>query len=353
MKHRFFMTSFLSCFALCLTTAVPVMADNLLDVVEAAQTAIQKKYPHRDSIARKLALEELEKTARSGNSEEEIIKVILERFPETSDELSVKPDLNSNGVPDEWEKKYNVSAGFTAAESDEDADGFSLLQEFQAGTDPVDPLSHPKFVTRLYVTAVSHQRFADLELASVDIPRPYYLGNKDNWVAAFNVVRNGRKRLEFVHIGGSFKSNDQNGVDFRIVDIDIDPKTEEPVVYISRFDKGERIPCRPKQPVYDPLLGVSFLNAINEKQFVSSVGGMFKLGTDKTGEETYRIVSADPATKVTIVESAGEISEAFKIPPVPAKSAAKNASAKAASSRTPVKTDAGSAARNAEAKPQK
>ena len=245
MKHRFFMTSFLSCFALCLTTAVPVMADNLLDVVEAAQTAIQKKYPHRDSIARKLALEELEKTARSGNSEEEIIKVILERFPETSDELSVKPDLNSNGVPDEWEKKYNVSAGFTAAESDEDADGFSLLQEFQAGTDPVDPLSHPKFVTRLYVTAVSHQRFADLELASVDIPRPYYLGNKDNWVAAFNVVRNGRKRLEFVHIGGSFKSNDQNGVDFRIVDIDIDPKTEEPVVYISRFDKGVQILCFP------------------------------------------------------------------------------------------------------------
>ena len=352
MKHGFLMTSMMLGFALCLTTAAPVWAENLLDVVEAAQTAIQKKYPHRDSIARKLALEELEKTARSGNSEEEIIKIILDKFPETSDELSAKPDLNSNGVPDEWEKKYNVSAGFTAAESDEDADGFSLLQEYLAGTDPVDPLSHPKFVTRLYVTAVSHQRFTDLELASVDMQSPY--GPKDNWIAAFNVIRNGRKRLEFVRIGGSFKSNDQNGVDFRIVDIDIDEKTQEPVVYISRFDKGERIPCRLKQPVYDPLLGVSFLNSINDKSFTSSVGGTFKLGTDNTGEETYRIVSADPATKVTIVESAGEIQEAFKIPPVPGtKSAAKNASAKASSTKIPAKTDANSAARNAEAKPQK
>ena len=105
MKHGFLMTSMMFGFALYLTTAGPVWAENLLDVVEAAQTAIQKKYPHRDSIARKLALEELEKTARSGNSEEEIIKIILDKFPETSDELSAKPDLNSNGVPDEWEKK--------------------------------------------------------------------------------------------------------------------------------------------------------------------------------------------------------------------------------------------------------
>ena len=134
MNPRFTLTSFLCCFALCLTTSIPAFAESLLDVVEAAQTAIQKKYPDSDSIARKMALEKLEKAARSGGSDEQIIKAVLEMVPETSAELSAKFDLNSNGVPDEWEKTFDLSEGFTAAESDEDADGFGLLREYQAGT---------------------------------------------------------------------------------------------------------------------------------------------------------------------------------------------------------------------------
>ena len=68
--------------ALCLAAAAPVFADSLLDVVEAAQNAIQKKYPSPDSIARKIALEELEKIARSGQTDEQIVRAILElRMP--------------------------------------------------------------------------------------------------------------------------------------------------------------------------------------------------------------------------------------------------------------------------------
>ena len=323
MNPRFILTSFLCCFAWCLTTATPVFAESLLDVVEAAQTAIQKKYPDSDSIARKLALEKLEKTARSDKPEDQIIRAILESFPETSVELSGKSDLNSNGIPDEWEKKRNVSARFTDPESDEDSDGFTLLQEYKADTDPLDPLSHPKYITQVYVSSVSRQRFPGMELLSVYERRRW---EKETWEATFNVVRNDRKRSEVVRINNGTFTN--NNVSFSVVDIEFDAQTQEHVVYIRRAGMDERIPCRPRQPIYDPLPRVKLLNALDGKTITGQVGDTFKLGAKKTGEETYRIVSADPDSKMTVVESVGDKPETFKIPLVPgdlpaAKSAAK------------------------------
>ena len=324
MKSRFILPSILSCVALSLTTAVPAFAENLLDVVEAAQNSIETKYSNPESIARKLALEQLEKIARSDKPEDQIIRAILESFPETSSELSGKSDLNSNGIPDDWEKKRNVSARFTAPESDEDSDGFTLLQEYKADTDPLDPLSHPKYITQVYVSAASRQRFPGLELLSV-----YKSGRwspKRDWDATFNVVRNDRRRSEVVRINkGTFTNNN---VSFSVVDIE-EGDSDDFVVYISRVGMNERIPCRPRQPVYDPLPRVKFLNALSGKTFTGQVGDTFKLGSKKTGEETYRIVSAASDTKMAVVESVGDKSETFKIPLVPGdlpatKSAAKS-----------------------------
>ena len=312
MNPRFILTSFLCCFAWCLTTAVPVFAESLLDVVEAAQTAIQKKYPDSDSIARKLALEKLEKTARSDKPEDQIIRAILESFPETSTELSGNSDLNSNGIPDEWEKKYNVSARFTAPESDEDSDGFTLLQEYKVGTDPLDPLSHPKYISQISVSAVGRQRFTGLELVSVD--REWHRwGDKEKWEVNFSVVRNNRRRSEVVRINNGTFTN--NNVSFSVIDIEFDAQTQKPVVYIRRVGRDERIPCCVGQPVYDPLYRLRFLNALDGKTITGQVGDTFKLGSKKTGEETYRIVSADPDTKISVVESVGDKPVRLIIPP--------------------------------------
>ena len=323
MKSRFILPSILSCFALCLTTAIPAFAENLLDVIEAAQNSIETKYSNPESIARKLALEQLEKIARSDKPEDQIIRAILESFPETSVELSGKSDLNSNGIPDEWEKKRNVSARFTAPESDEDSDGFTLLQEYKADTDPLDPLSHPKYITQVYVSAVSRQRFPGMELLSVYERRP----EKWTWEATFNVVRNDRRRSEVVRINSGTFTN--NNVSFSVVDIEVDAQTQEHVVYIRRAGMDERIPCRPRQPVYDPLHRVKLLNALDGKTITGQVGDTFKLGSKMTGEETYRIVAADPDSKMTVVESVADKPETFKIPLAPvdlpaAKSAAKS-----------------------------
>ena len=234
------------------------------------------------------------------------------RIKVESDELLAKYDLNGNGIPDDWEKEYKLSANNLAPESDDDSDGFTLLQEYKAKTDPTDPLSHPKYITQVYVSAVSQQRFTGLELVSVDMTK----ADKKEWVATFNVVRNNRKRSEFVRINvGTFKNNN---VDFSLVDIEMDEKTQEPVAYVQRVGKVERIACNVKQPVYDPMPRVRFINALyNNRTFTSSVGASFKLGTAKTGEELYNVISADPKTKEVIVESSGETPETIKLLPAP------------------------------------
>ncbi|MBQ7730310.1 MAG: hypothetical protein IJT68_00580 [Lentisphaeria bacterium] len=234
-------------------------------------------------------------------------KALAPRVKVEENELAGKADQNGNGIPDEWEKEQNISAEYTHPDSDEDNDGFSLIQEFKAKTDPTDAASHPKYITQVYVDAISQQRFTGLELVSVDMTKE----DKKNWQATFNVVRNNRKRSEFVRIDvGTFKNNN---VDFSVVDIEVDDKTQTPVVYIQRVGKVERIACRPKQPVYDPAPRVRFLNVLLGRKFISSVGAEFSLGTDKTGKEVYKVVSADPVTKDVVVESVGDNPETIKI----------------------------------------
>ena len=135
--------------------------------------------------------------------------------------------------------------------------------------------------------------------------------DKKEWEATFNVIRNNKKRSEFVRINsGTFKNNN---VDFSLVDIEVDEKTQEPVAYIQRVGRVERIVCKLKQPVMDPMLRMRFLNTLFNSTFTSSVGAEFKLGTEKTGEELYKVVSADSNTNEVIVESVSDNPETFKI----------------------------------------
>lgn len=253
------------------------------------------------------------------------------------DDLAGKSDVNANGIPDDWEKEMNIDPNYVSAESDEDSDGFSLIQEFKAKTNPTDPLSHPKYITQVNVSAVSRTRFNGLELVSVDRTKP----DKKDWQATFNVVRNGNKRSAFVQIGGSTFSS--NNVSFSVIDIEMDEKTQEPIVYIQRVGKAdERIVCRVKQPVYDPAPRVRLLNNLYSRTITTSVGAEFTLGTDKTGKEVYRVVSADPTSKEVVVESKAETPETFKLQPAPKESADTNTGSSAipgAPPTTPTRKD--------------
>jgi len=243
-------------------------------------------------------------------------KALAPRLKIESAEVIAKNDSNGNGILDDWEKEMKISPDFTSPDSDEDSDGFTLLQEFKAKTDPTDSLSHPKYITQIFSSAVTQKRFAGLELVKIDDTKP----DKKDWTATFNVVRNDKKRTEFVRINvGTFNHQDgRNNVAFALIDIETDDKQEH-VAIIQRITKpDERIVCHPKQSVYDPMPRVRLVNTLYDNRTITSqVGGSFKLGSEKTGEELYNIISADPVTKEVVVESAGEKTETFKLQLLP------------------------------------
>jgi len=61
----------------------------------------------------------------------------------------VVADTDSDGLPDEWEKKFGLDAAQNDADADKDGDGFTNAEEFAAGTDPSDKNSHPDYIDSL------------------------------------------------------------------------------------------------------------------------------------------------------------------------------------------------------------
>ncbi|MCR5413175.1 MAG: hypothetical protein K6F50_00415 [Kiritimatiellae bacterium] len=59
-------------------------------------------------------------------------------------------DHDSDGMPDDWENKYGFNPlDSSDADLDPDDDGFTNLEEFQAGTNPKDGKSHPDYLEDL------------------------------------------------------------------------------------------------------------------------------------------------------------------------------------------------------------
>jgi len=64
-------------------------------------------------------------------------------------------DVNGNGVPDDWEKKYDIfSLNSEEINGDPDNDGFSSKEEYEWQTDPRDPASHPPYIAKERVKKV-------------------------------------------------------------------------------------------------------------------------------------------------------------------------------------------------------
>ena len=71
-------------------------------------------------------------------------------------------DSDGDGLPDEFEEKYAFlnPVDATDADADYDGDGFSNLEEFEAGTDPSASASHPSKIQFLRVKGVEEDTIA-------------------------------------------------------------------------------------------------------------------------------------------------------------------------------------------------
>lgn len=70
-------------------------------------------------------------------------------------------DSTGDGIPDVWLAKYNLDPfDKFIGSSDPDNDGFTVREEFEADTNPVDPASHPSYGVKLRVNRVINRPFA-------------------------------------------------------------------------------------------------------------------------------------------------------------------------------------------------
>lgn len=67
--------------------------------------------------------------------------ILLAGFLCQNPPLTAETDRNTNGIPDSWEHQYTGSVTGMSATADSDTDTVNNLDEFLAGTDPINPLS--------------------------------------------------------------------------------------------------------------------------------------------------------------------------------------------------------------------
>lgn len=64
--------------------------------------------------------------------------------------VKIEADTDHDGLPNEWEKKYGLNPEDPKdANIDSDGDTFTNLEEYKAGTDPKDKVSHPDYLEYL------------------------------------------------------------------------------------------------------------------------------------------------------------------------------------------------------------
>ncbi len=75
-----------------------------------------------------------------------------------------------DGIPDWWKRQYGLDIfSRTLAHTDIDGDGFTVLQEFRAGTDPTDADSHPPVDVLLRVRSLDGTRLPIRFMGRIDL----------------------------------------------------------------------------------------------------------------------------------------------------------------------------------------
>ena len=213
-------------------------------------------------------------------------------------------DSDGDGLPDKWELQYGLNPKDpTDAKGDVDTDGFTNLEEYQAGTDPLNPKSRPTYAKKLYTA----------EVVSVPLGlRLKHFGNAgeniplENWDIQIETLRkNGRVlKQHFKSLGSNntivvnkrtyiidavqkdFVTEGQERINrSRIVLYEYDPKTKkkESLQIIGELGKS----------IVDPRKQITLYFTVDEKEQKGFVGDTIEFGDERRGIDKFIIKSGD------------------------------------------------------------
>jgi hypothetical protein len=134
-------------------------------------------------------------SARSGLFVPERHFIGADGLPATLQNTQVHPP-----VPNDWFEKYGLHIeDADVLDQDPDKDGFTNLDEWQGGTDPIDKNSHPDYLTKLHLVTATEEPF------------PYVFSSRAGNIFGINSI-DLNEPTKFLKVGDIVR-----GTDFKIV----------------------------------------------------------------------------------------------------------------------------------------
>jgi len=242
-------------------------------------------------------------------------------------------DSDGDGIPDDYEKKYDFLNPNVASDAfqDEDGDWFTNLDEYKAHTKPDDPEDHPDLAVRLrYIRTVKKP----LGIILMKIVRNGS-DNSADWDIFLNVYEDGHWKTRIRRVGqevGNYKILEAKYKtkleDVKALGAKVAKDISEVVIQKVKSEKGDEEPIvlKRKEQTYERGVAVQFI-LLNDlyswrkcKIFTVVEGDPFEL-EDSEGKKFHYIFKKVYNDKVIVVsKDFGEEEKEFDIGPLnPAK----------------------------------
>lgn len=244
--------------------------------------------------------------------------------------VEIDSDKNKNGIDDQIELKYGLSIEVDQSTEDMDKDGFTTIEEINAGTHPNDAKSHPALISKLFLDGNPiNVTFEDILNTQVTIPDRKVktiriLGNdtsvpKDGRTPslAIQVIYQNsklRNQIFYVKAGNPIpyhkasineKDKDANAglSNFRFTKV-IPGKDMKSHVFV--LESGDlKLEAMADRQIGTPFHNVKFRHVLHPNGITTYSAKEFEIGNAATGVERYivtKIVSGkDPSVILTSV----------------------------------------------------
>lgn len=220
-------------------------------------------------------------------------------------DLHVMLDTDGDGIPDRDEKVLGLNINDPIdGLVDSDADDFSNYEEYLFKTKLNDSKNHPPYYTMLHVGSIVRPALP-FRLKKVTVRDPKNLSSAMIQVEVDVLRKPSQDRI--LRLGSKFDT--MAGI-YEIVDIKYVTRknsmgivVREYEIIVSKRGSSERIPMKVRQRVLEPRYEIHMVRSYMGKshEFELYAGSEFKLGSMKTGIESYKVLSMNLAKKEVVL----------------------------------------------------